>query len=125
MRARWWGLLAAVLAIVGGTGITTGAAGAAVPVRGTFTPLDPVRVLDTRDGTGVAEQRPGPFGFGQITTLEIAGVGGVPTTGGTATTSPRCRASTTTPSNRRGCSTPVTARASPGGRRGHCPPVRC
>jgi len=81
MRARWWGLLTAVLAILGGVGITTGAAGAAVPVRGTFTPLDPVRVLDTRDGTGVAEQRPGPFGVGQVTTLQIAGAGGVPVTG--------------------------------------------
>ncbi len=56
-------------------------ASAAVAVRGTFTPLDPVRVLDTRDGTGVDGQHRGPLGAGQITRLTIAGVGGVPQTG--------------------------------------------
>ena len=56
-------------------------ASAAVPVRGTFTPLDPTRVLDTRDGTGVAGQHIGPLGEGQVTKLHMAGVAGVPETG--------------------------------------------
>jgi hypothetical protein len=81
MRTRWWGALAALCLTAGGTVITAGSASAAVPVKGTFTPLDPVRVLDTRDGTGVSDQQPGPFGIGRVTTLHIAGVGGVPSTG--------------------------------------------
>jgi hypothetical protein len=56
-------------------------ASAAVPVRGTFFPLDPSRVLDTRDGTGVAGQHRGPLGAGQITKLHMTGVAGVPSTG--------------------------------------------
>ena len=43
-------------------GAWAGPARAAVPVRGTFTPVDPVRVLDTRDGTGVADHHAGPLG---------------------------------------------------------------
>ncbi|MGD9752457.1 MAG: hypothetical protein AB7W59_15835 [Acidimicrobiia bacterium] len=71
------GTLAAALAAVGGAGT----AGAAVPIRGTFTPVDPVRVLDTRDGTGVADRRVGPLGAGQVIELHVSGVGGVPATG--------------------------------------------
>ncbi len=56
-------------------------AGAAVPVRGTFTPVDPVRVLDTRDGTGVADHHAGPLGHGEVIELAVSGVGGVPATG--------------------------------------------
>lgn len=67
---------AAGLALVG-----AGTASAAVPVRGTFTPVDPVRILDTRDGTGVVDQRVGPLGIGQVLELDVTGVGGVPDTG--------------------------------------------
>jgi hypothetical protein len=56
-------------------------ASAAVPVRGTFNPIDPVRVLDTRDGTGVAGQRQGPLGAGQVTELVVTGTAGVPAGG--------------------------------------------
>ena len=67
---------AAGLALVG-----AGTASAAVPVRGTFSPVDPVRILDTRDGTGVVDQRVGPLGIGQVLELDVTGVGGVPDTG--------------------------------------------
>jgi hypothetical protein len=80
MRARWLAMVGLLCVGVVGA-VTAGPASAAIPVRGTFTPLDPVRVLDTRDGTGVADQQLGPFGIGQVTTLRIAGVGGVPATG--------------------------------------------
>jgi hypothetical protein len=81
-RTRW--AAASVLAALLGTtamAMTAAPASAAVPVRGTFFPLDPVRVLDTRDGTGVADQRPGAVGTGQVTRLHVTGVGGVPETG--------------------------------------------
>lgn len=81
-RSKWAtaGLLTALL----GTAIaavSTSPASAAVPTRGTFFPLDPVRVLDTRDGLGVEGQHVGPLGAGQVTKLHITGVGGVPETG--------------------------------------------
>jgi len=82
MRAPW----SMIVATLGTAGMAMGGlaatpASAAVPVRGTFTPVDPVRVLDTRDGTGVAGHHPGPLGAGQVTELTVTGVGGVPTTG--------------------------------------------
>jgi len=43
-----------------------------------FTATNPVRVLDTRDGTGVAGRRRGPLGIGQVLALHISGVDGVP-----------------------------------------------
>ncbi len=81
-RSRWavGGLVAALLATTAAA-MTASPASAAVPVRGTFFPLDPVRVLDTRDGTGVEGQHVGPLGAGQVTRLHITGVGGVPETG--------------------------------------------
>jgi hypothetical protein len=69
------------LAVLAGLAVTAAPTSAAVPVRGTFTPVDPVRVLDTRDGTGVAGEHRGPLGAGQVTELTIAGVGGVPGVG--------------------------------------------
>jgi hypothetical protein len=78
-------MLAALAASVGTLGtvaaLTTPAASAAVAVRGTYTPVDPVRILDTRDGTGVAGQHPGPFGAGTVTELVVTGANGVPDTG--------------------------------------------
>lgn len=81
-RTRWavGGVLTALLATTAAA-MTATPASAAVPVRGTFFPLDPVRVLDTRDGTGVEGQRVGPVGTGQTTRLHITGVGGVPESG--------------------------------------------
>ncbi len=58
-----------------------GTASAAVPVRGTFTPVDPVRILDTRSGLGVADQHTGPLGAGTVIELDVTGVGGVPEQG--------------------------------------------
>ncbi|MCU1360330.1 MAG: hypothetical protein JWN99_1619, partial [Ilumatobacteraceae bacterium] len=58
-----------------------GSASAAVPVRGTFTPVDPARILDTRDGTGVVDHHVGPLGIGQVIELDVTGVGGVPADG--------------------------------------------
>ena len=80
MKRRIVGTLA-VLAAVAGLAAVGGSASAAVPVQGTFTPLDPVRVLDTRDGTGVADQHRGPLGAGQVTELTMAGISGVPAVG--------------------------------------------
>ncbi len=82
MRPRLFSVLGVAGGVaLGGVAAAGAPASAAVPVRGTFTPVDPVRVLDTRDGTGVAGQHPGPLGAGQVTQLHIAGVGGVPETG--------------------------------------------
>ncbi|MEV4944985.1 FlgD immunoglobulin-like domain containing protein [Streptomyces sp. NPDC053755] len=46
-----------------------------------FEPVTPARVMDTRDGTGVAKAKIGPGG---TVTLTVAGKGGVPATGATA-----------------------------------------
>ena len=83
MKRSRWALAGALAALATGglAAVTAIPAAAAVPVRGTFFPLDPVRVLDTRDGTGVDGQHPGPLGAGQVTKLHITGVGGVPDTG--------------------------------------------
>jgi hypothetical protein len=75
------GLTAVVLAGAVGVLSSTGVASAAVPVSGTFTPVDPVRILDTRDGTGVADQHAGPIGAGQVTEVVVTGVAGVPESG--------------------------------------------
>jgi len=56
-------------------------AGAAVPIAGTFHPLDPARILDTRDGTGVDGRRVGPLLAAQVLDVDVTGVGGVPETG--------------------------------------------
>jgi hypothetical protein len=68
------GALVAALAIGGD-------ASAAVPVKGTFTPVDPVRILDTRTGLGVVDEHVGPLGIGQVIELDVTGVGGVPDAG--------------------------------------------
>ena len=46
--------------------------------QGEFTPLTPARILDTRDGTGGFNSRVGP---GQTINVQVAGVGGVPSSG--------------------------------------------
>jgi hypothetical protein len=46
-----------------------------------FAPLGPVRVMDTRSGTGVAKA---PVGAGKTVSLQVTGVDGVPASGVTA-----------------------------------------
>ncbi|WP_370414082.1 hypothetical protein [Streptomyces fradiae] len=48
---------------------------------GTYTPLTPARLMDTRSGLGTAKSKVGP---GEIRPLQVAGVGGVPQSGLTA-----------------------------------------
>ncbi len=85
MRTKRCAALAiAVGAIVAASTIAPSIASAAVAVRGTFTPVDPVRILDTRDGTGVAGRRVGPLGIGQVLELDVTGTAGVPDTGAAA-----------------------------------------
>ena len=81
MKLRSLAALALTTAGFASVALTASPASAAVPVRGTFTPVDPVRVLDTRDGTGVDGQHRGPLGAGQVTKLHVLGVGGVPASG--------------------------------------------
>jgi len=58
-----------------------GSAQAAVPPTGSYIPLSPSRILDTRNGTGAPQQQLGP---GQTLQLTVAGRGGVPSTGAAA-----------------------------------------
>ncbi|MEU6479386.1 N-acetylmuramoyl-L-alanine amidase [Streptomyces sp. NPDC047017] len=53
----------------------------AVPPTGTLKPLTPTRVMDTRDGTGVAK---GKVGAGGTVSLQVTGKAGVPASGVTA-----------------------------------------
>lgn len=72
------------LAVVGGLLVTpTGAAAAPTSAQpGTFTSLEPARLLDTRTATGVPTTASVP-GNGAVT-FTVAGRGGVPTTGAAA-----------------------------------------
>jgi hypothetical protein len=46
-----------------------------------FNPLQPVRLLDTRDGTGEAASKPAPMGTNGVLHLQVAGRGGIPASG--------------------------------------------
>ncbi|HEY1280392.1 MAG TPA: hypothetical protein VGF22_12025, partial [Acidimicrobiales bacterium] len=46
-----------------------------------YHPLDPARILDTRDGTGLGGRVPGPLAAGEVLPLEVDGAGGVPADG--------------------------------------------
>jgi hypothetical protein len=73
------------VAPVGGTGddVTLTGNGVAPPdPSGELTPLTPVRIMDSRDGTG--QGAPGPLVGGTTRDLQVTGVGGVPTSGVTA-----------------------------------------
>ncbi|MGE0880545.1 MAG: hypothetical protein AB7L13_23010 [Acidimicrobiia bacterium] len=74
----------AMVAIGAMASLPATAQAATTPVAGTYTPLDPVRVLDTRDGTGVVEQHRGPLGARKVIELHVAGTHGVPATGASA-----------------------------------------
>ena len=56
--------------------VTAGAAAAAP--AGTFTPVGPARIMDTRNGTGVAK---GAVGADKTVSLQVEGKGGVPDSG--------------------------------------------
>ncbi len=64
------------LAFVKASDVTASAA--VTPPAGTFTPVGPARIMDTRNGTGVAK---GAVGAGQTVSLQVAGQGGVPASG--------------------------------------------
>jgi len=55
---------------------------AATGVGGTYHPLQPARILDTRDGTGGVP--PAPLRAGGQLTVQVAGRGGIPATGAQA-----------------------------------------
>lgn len=63
-----------------GPGANSAPSNPVTPIQGgNYHPLSPTRILDTRDGTGVAA--PGRIGPGGIISVQITGRGGVPTTG--------------------------------------------
>ncbi|WP_235032353.1 N-acetylmuramoyl-L-alanine amidase [Actinacidiphila yanglinensis] len=64
------------LGFVKASDVTAGAA--VTPPSGTFTPVGPTRIMDTRNGTGVAK---GALGAGKSVALQVDGVGGVPASG--------------------------------------------
>jgi hypothetical protein len=73
-------LLAATLALGGLPALAAGPASAATPTAGqsTYTALDPLRLFDTRDGSGgVPRQQLGP---GDVLDFQVRGVNGVPDT---------------------------------------------
>ena len=81
MRERLLGAVGVLLLTAGSyaaTGLAEATAAPAVPTRaaGTFVPLPPVRILDTR--TGLGGTAPRQYG---TTTVRILGVGNVPATG--------------------------------------------
>lgn len=72
----------AVVALAALTQVAAPAAAADATVPGTFSPVEPVRVLDTRDATGVpvAASVPG----GEVVTFKVAGTDTVPASAGAA-----------------------------------------
>jgi hypothetical protein len=57
-----------------GSGTASPSSNAVTPGRGTYQPMAPTRILDTRKGSG-------PLAGGSTVTVPVAGVGGVPTDG--------------------------------------------
>jgi len=77
-RTRYTGVVASVLLLAGLVVAVPPPAGAATSSTGTFTPLTPTRLLDTRAGTGAPEA---PVAAGGVVTLTVDGQGGVPASG--------------------------------------------
>jgi hypothetical protein len=77
----------ATVVLVGALTVTVASAGdtprvaALAPATGTYYPLAPARVLDTRFGIGVPAGKVGP---NSTITVQVAGAGGVPATGASA-----------------------------------------
>src|ERR1700755_2924279 len=80
LRTVLVGTAAAALAIAGSVYVVASPASAAPPggAVGTYTPVAPTRILDTRSGLGAPKKIVGPGG---IVHLQVAGRGGVPATG--------------------------------------------
>src|SRR5438132_1201021 len=100
LAARRWlaaPLLAALLATLApGLHLQVPSVQAASPVGGTYHPLSPVRILDTRTGLGgVPRAR---LGAGGTLNVQVAGHGGVPATGVSAVVLNTTVTSTTAPS---------------------------
>jgi Fibronectin type III domain len=65
-----------------GTGPVSSPSNSVTPLPGgTYNPLVPARLLDTRFGTGVPVRPAGPLGAGQSLDLQVTGQGGVPMLG--------------------------------------------
>jgi hypothetical protein len=75
--------LAAAIGVVAGAALVGGVqlAGATTSSgdRAIFEPLNPVRILDTRNGTGTVGGSTAPIGPGGAIDLQVTGAGGVPT----------------------------------------------
>ena len=100
LTARRWlaaPLLAALLATLApALHLQVPSVQAASPVGGTYHPLSPVRILDTRTGLGgVPRAR---LGAGGTLNVQVAGHGGVPATGVSAVVLNTTVTSTTAPS---------------------------
>ncbi|MEV0716692.1 hypothetical protein [Asanoa sp. NPDC050611] len=79
MRTVLAGTAAAAVAAFGAVAVLTSPAAAApVGAQGTYTPLAPTRILDTRTGNGAPKQI---VGEKQTVHLKVAGRGGVPASG--------------------------------------------
>jgi len=80
LRTVLVGTAATALAIAGSVYVLASPASAAAPVGavGTYTPVAPKRILDTRNGLGAPKRIVGPNG---IIHLQVGGRGGVPATG--------------------------------------------
>ena len=65
-----------------GTGANSSASSVITPLPGgTYYPLVPARILDTRTAIGVPARPAGPLGAGQTLNLQVTGQGGVPASG--------------------------------------------
>jgi hypothetical protein len=77
-RAGW--AVAGAALMFGLTGAVTWASAQTDPPSqgGTYHPVDPLRIMNTRPGTVNIGTDPRPFGAGETRTLQVAGVNGIP-----------------------------------------------
>jgi len=83
LKSAWWRTpLVVLLSIATFVGANPAPAlAAAVTTPGGFSALAPSRLLDTRTGLGLATGIPAALAAGATLSLQVAGLGGVPTTG--------------------------------------------
>jgi cell wall-associated NlpC family hydrolase len=82
-KSAWWRTPLVVLLLIG-TLVVSGAVpalAAVVTTPGAFSALAPSRLLDTRTGLGLATGTPAALAAGATLSFQVAGRGGVPTTG--------------------------------------------
>lgn len=77
VRSRWAAIGAAVAVVLGAGGLAVAHAATPADVPANFHALTPVRVFDTRDGTGGVPI--GPIAAGASLDVQVAGTNGVPT----------------------------------------------